>query len=215
MTYQAVMERVAHAVERSGRAPGDVAVVVVSKARTIEQIQRIYDLGQRDFAENRAQELAAKTIGLPSDIRWHFVGPLQTNKVRLVRPVAALLHSFDRSDLAGAWLKGPGPAPPVLVQVNIGREPQKHGFDPDETKAACLRATSLGVDVEGLMAIPPVVGRAEDARPFFARMRVLRDEIAGDLPSVRHLSIGMTDDFEVAIEEGATLIRPGRAIFES
>jgi uncharacterized pyridoxal phosphate-containing UPF0001 family protein len=140
---------------------------------------------------------------------------LQSNKVRIVRPVAFLLHSFDRDDLGRAWLKGPGTAPPVLLQVNIGREEQKHGFDPGDTVAACERALAFGLDVRGLMAIPPLVERADEARPFFRLLRELRDEVASHHPSVHHLSMGMTDDFEVAVEEGATIIRPGRAIFVS
>lgn len=215
MSYESVMARVSAAAERAGRSTDDVTVVVVSKNHSVDEIRALYDRGQRDFAENRAQELVAKTVDLPADIRWHFVGPLQTNKVRLVRPVACLLHSYDRDDLARAWLKGPGLAPPVLLQVNIGREPQKHGFDPSDVVAACGRAASLGLDVRGLMAIPPVVESADDARPHFAALRTLRDRAAERFPSVRELSMGMTDDFEVAIEEGATMIRPGRAIFVS
>jgi PLP dependent protein len=215
MTYDSVMERVARAAARAGRSPDEITVVAVSKGHGSGEIMSVYERGHRDFAENRAQELAAKTVELPSDIRWHFVGPLQTNKVRIVRPATVLLHSFDRDDLGRAWLKGPGLAPPVLLQVNIGREPQKHGFDPDETADACSRAVRLGVDVVGLMAIPPLVDDPDDARPFFQQLRALRDTIATSIPSVRELSMGMTDDFEVAVEEGATLIRPGRAIFVS
>jgi PLP dependent protein len=215
MTYADVMDRVAAAAERAGRCLDDITVMVVSKGHSNEDIRRIYDLGQRDFGENRAQELAAKTVDLPDDIRWHFIGPLQSNKVRIVRPVACLLHSFDRDDLGRAWLKGPGVAPPVLLQVNVGREPQKHGFDPADVMAACGRAVALGLDVRGLMAIPPLVDRADEARPFFRLLRELRDEAASHHPAVRQLSMGMTDDFEVAVEEGATIIRPGRAIFVS
>ncbi|MGF1664649.1 MAG: YggS family pyridoxal phosphate-dependent enzyme [Acidimicrobiia bacterium] len=215
MTYPAVIARVAAAAERSGRTLDDITVVVVSKGHSNEEVLRIHDLGQRDFGENRAQELAAKTVELPDDIRWHFIGPLQTNKVRIVRPVTCLLHSFDRDDLGRAWLKGPGLAPPVLLQVNVGLEPQKHGFYPDDVVAACGRAVALGLDVQGLMAIPPLVDRAEHARPFFRLLRKLRDQAASHHPSVRQLSMGMSDDFEVAVEEGATIIRPGRAIFVS
>lgn len=215
MSYQSVMTRVLAAAERSGRCIDDITVMVVSKGHSSDEIRRIYALGQRDFGENRAQELAVKTLELPSDIRWHFIGPLQSNKARIVRPVAFLLHSFDRDDLGRAWLKGPGVAPPVLLQVNIGREPQKHGFDPDDTVEACARAIALGLDVQGLMAIPPLVDRPDQARPFFRLLRELRDESASHHTGVRHLSMGMTDDFEVAVEEGATIIRPGRAIFVS
>ncbi len=215
MTYSDVMDRVSVAAARVGRSSGDIRVVVVSKGRTVEQIATVYEQGHRDFAENRAQELAAKTPELPRDIRWHFVGPLQTNKVRIVRPVASLLHSYDRDHLAAAWLKGPGRAPPVLLQVNIGREPQKHGFSPEETEEACRRAIEMGLRVTGLMAIPPLGDEPELARPHFVRLRGLRDLLSQRWPEVSELSMGMTDDFEVAIEEGATIIRPGRAIFET
>lgn len=215
MTYRDVMNRVAAAAGRAGRDADDVTVVVISKGRTAEQITAVYEQGHRVFGENRAQELAAKTPELPADIHWHFVGPLQTNKVRIVRPAVRLLHSYDRDHLAPAWLKGPGAAPPVLLQVNIGEEPQKHGFAPEEARAACARAIDMGLDVRGLMAIPPLAADPESTRPHFVRLRGLRDQIASEFPAVAELSMGMTDDFEVAVEEGATIIRPGRAIFET
>jgi pyridoxal phosphate enzyme (YggS family) len=214
VSYRTVKDRVGAAAERAGRNPGDIRIVVISKNRSVDDIMAIYEQGHRDFGENRAQELAVKAVELPDDIRWHFVGPLQTNKVRIVRPIVELLHSLDRDHLAPAWLKGPGVAPPALLQVNIGREPQKHGVDPDEAMEACARYRALGVRVIGVMAIPPAVERAEDARPYFAALRAVRDELAGPFAEVVELSMGMTDDFEVAIEEGATLIRPGRAIFD-
>jgi pyridoxal phosphate enzyme (YggS family) len=213
MGYRQVMSQVEQALGRVGGDPSRLTVVAVSKGRTVEQIRDVYDQGHRDFGENRARELAEKAPLLPADIRWHFVGPLQTNKVRLVRPVVRLLHSLDRDSLAPAWLKGPGQAPPALVQVNIGREPQRGGIDPDEVEAACIRYRDLGVDVRGVMAIPPIPERAEASRPWFRALRELRDRVATAVPAVTELSMGMTEDFEVAIEEGATLIRPGRAIF--
>ncbi|MDH4119502.1 MAG: YggS family pyridoxal phosphate-dependent enzyme [Acidimicrobiia bacterium] len=215
MGYADVMRRVEGAATRSGRSSEDITVVVVSKGRTVDAIRRVYDQGHRDFAENRAQELAEKAPHLPGDIRWHFVGPLQTNKVRIVRPGVILLHSYDRDDLGRAWMKGPGSAPPVLLQVNIGREGQKHGFDPDDAEAGLVRALQLGLDVIGLMAIPPLTEDSEGARPYFRELASIRDGLVSRHPSVWELSMGMTDDFEVAIEEGATIIRPGRAIFES
>jgi hypothetical protein len=213
--YGHVVERVAAAAARSGRSSESISMVVVSKGRTVDQIRQVYELGHRDFGENRAQELVHKVAELPDDIRWHFVGPLQTNKVRMVRPTAVLLHSFDRIDLAPAWLKGPGRPPPVLLEINIGREPQKHGFLAEEAESACTRLAVLGIEVRGLMIIPPAPERPEDSRPFFAELRELRDRLAAVHPRVAELSMGMTDDLEVAVEEGATLIRPGRAIFEA
>lgn len=172
-----------------------------------------YDEGQRVFGENRAAELAAKAAAMPADVRWHFIGPLQSNKVRLVRPVAHLLHSMDRMSLATAWLKGPGAPPPALLEVNLGDEHQKAGVTVAEAPSMADRFLALGVDLQGVMAIPPQVDDPEASRPFFRRLALLRDELASSFPAMRELSMGMTDDFEVAIEEGATIIRVGRAIF--
>ncbi len=173
----------------------------------------MYKTGHRDFGENRAAELAAKAAAMPADVRWHFIGPLQRNKVRLVRPVAQLLHSMDRLKLGEAWLKGPGAAPPVLLEINLADEPQKSGVVVADAGTTVDRLVALGVDVRGVMAIPPVTDSADETRSHFGRLASLRDELAAVHPAVRHLSMGMTDDFELAIEEGATMIRVGRAIF--
>jgi hypothetical protein len=188
--------------------------VVVTKGRSVDEIAGLFGRGQLDFGENRAQELVAKAPALPAAIRWHFVGPLQTNKVRLVRPLAHLLHSMDRLELGAAWMKGPGLPPPALLQVNIGREEQKHGVGPDEAAAAWAALARLGVPLAGVMGIPPVGERAEDARPWFQELRRIRDGIAAERGGPVELSMGMSDDFEVAVEEGATIIRVGRAIFD-
>lgn len=172
-----------------------------------------YEDGQRDFGENRAAELATKAVAMPADVRWHFIGHLQRNKVRLVRPVAHLLHTIDRLSLATAWLKGPGSAPPALLEVNLADEPQKGGVSVTDAPAMAEQILALGVNLTGVMAIPPQVDDPEQSRPFFRRLALLRDELALSHPAMRELSMGMTDDFEVAIEEGATMIRVGRAIF--
>jgi PLP dependent protein len=190
-----------------------VRLVAVTKERTSAQIRELYELGHRDFGENRAQELHAKLPDLPGDIRWHFIGPLQRNKVRIVRPAVVLLHSLDRVALAEAWLKGPGLPPPALLQVNIGREPQKHGVMPEEAVATAEQLVAMGVPLAGVMAIAPIVATPELARPYFAELRRIRDRVVALEPAAGELSMGMTDDFEVAVEEGATLIRVGRAIF--
>ena len=213
MAYRDVLERVAAACRRAGRVESEVTLVAISKTKSSEEIRDVYEMGHRVFGENRAQELAAKAPALPNDIEWHFVGALQSNKTRLVRPVVSLLHSMDRFSLASAWLKGVGYPPPVLVQVNVGSEPQKAGVEPEEAGALAERLIGLGLDVRGLMAIPPIPETPEESRPYFSQLRQLRDKIAPILPSVTELSMGMTDDFEVAIEEGASIIRVGRAIF--
>lgn len=188
-------------------------LVAVSKGRSVEAIRALYEEGHRDFGENRAQELRDKVDELPPDVRWHFIGPLQSNKVRIVRPSASVLHSMDRESLATAWLKGPGHPPPVYLQVNIGEEDQKSGVAPADSLSFCERLVSLGIQVVGLMAIPPLSDDPEEVRPHFSALRELRDAIAVDHPEVTGLSMGMSDDFEVAISEGATSIRVGRAIF--
>lgn len=214
MSLESVLERTRSACRRSGRDPNEVTLLVVSKGRSIDAISRVYEMGQRDFGENRADELVEKAALLPGDIRWHFVGHLQSRKARSVRPVAQFLHSLDRESLAKAWLKGAGPPPPSYLQVNIGREPQKYGVEPEAVVEAAVRFDGLGLPLVGLMAILPIVPEPEAARPYFRALAELRSEVAARVPAVVGLSMGMTDDFEVAVEEGATLIRVGRAIFE-
>lgn len=213
VSLEEVRARIAAAAERSGRRAEEVVLVAVTKEHDPVEIMRLHEQGQRDFGENRAQEMAAKIDRLPGDIRWHFIGPLQRNKVRIVRPAVELLHSMDRMSLAESWMKGPGMPPPVLLQVNIGREPQKHGVHPEEAVDVALAMVDMGLPLRGLMAILPIVEDPEDARRFFADLREIRDRIVASAPDVRELSMGMTDDFEVAVEEGATIVRVGRAIF--
>lgn len=203
----------AAAAERVGREVASIKLVAVSKAKSISDIERVYSLGHRDFGENRAQEMAEKAARLPDDIRWHFVGGLQTNKARLIRPITHLLHSMDRESLGAAWAKGSGMPPPVLLQVNTGKESQKFGAEPARVGEVLDHVVALGVEVLGLMAIPPFSADPEEQRPHFAMLRDLRDQLSYGHPSLVELSIGMTDDFEVAIEEGSTVIRVGRAIF--
>jgi pyridoxal phosphate enzyme (YggS family) len=188
-------------------------LVVVSKGRSNAEVLEVYEAGQRDFGENRAGALQDRLAsGLPTDIRWHFVGSLQRRKVRDVVGAVTLLHSMDRPELARAWVEhGGGPA---LMEVNVSAEPQKHGFDPDGVVEAAGGLVAAGVDLRGLMAIPAAPSRPEDSRPAFEAMRSLRDEVAALLPEAGELSMGMTDDFEVAVECGATIVRVGRAIFD-
>ena len=213
MSYAEVMSRVAAAAAGAGRHTEDITVVAVSKTMSPDDVLAVYEQGHRDFGENRAQELEEKAPRLPADIRWHFVGGLQSRKARTVRPIAHLLHSMDRRSLATAWLKGPGRAPPVLAQVNLGEEGQKSGVAPAEVGEAIEWMLGVGLDVRGLMAIPPIPAAPEDSRPYFERLRRLRDEVVATHPEVTELSMGMTDDFEVAVAEGASIIRVGRAIF--
>lgn len=208
-----VLERIDAAARRAGRDPSEVRLVGVSKYAGEEATRSAYDQGLRDFAENRAAELAERYRALPPDIRWHFVGRLQTNKVRVVRPITHLLHSLDRPTLCEAWVKGPGAPPAALVQVNVSGEPQKAGVAPEETARLVEQACSLGIPVVGLMTMAPYDPDPETSRPVFAALALLRDRVRESYPDVTELSMGMTDDFEVAVEEGATVLRVGRAIF--
>ncbi len=213
MGLDSVRRRIEAAVARADRSPNDVTLVIVSKGQSVDSISALYDRGERDFGENRAQELAAKVGQLPRDIRWHFIGPLQSNKARIVRPIVTLLHSLDRPELGPAWMKGPGLAPPALLQVNIGKEQQKHGIDPADAVGVFADLVGTGINLAGLMAIPPLANDPEATRPFFGEMRRLAILVEREHPGGTALSMGMTDDFEVAIEEGATFVRVGRAIF--
>ena len=213
MSFERVMERIAKASSRVPRSREEITLVAVSKMKSVEEIMGVYRQGHRDFGENRAQEMEEKAAQLPADIRWHYVGALQSNKARNVRSITHLLHSMDRKSLANAWLKGRGIPPPVLMQVNLGEESQKSGVHPSQVDEALGWMTDLGLDVRGLMAIPPIPDSPEESRPHFRELRSLRDRLQQTHPNIGELSMGMTDDFEVAIEEGASIIRVGRAIF--
>ena len=206
-----VRDRVAAASGLAGRTD-EVTIVGVSKKQSRDRLVAAYEGGLRDFGENRAQELAEHRAWLPDDVRWHMIGPLQRNKVRMVRPIVHQLHSMDRRSLADAWIKGPGLPPPVFVQVNVGEEPQKSGVAPGDLSEFIDDLGGLGIRAIGLMAIPPR-GAPEDARAWFQVMARLRDQTVGEHPIVTGLSMGMSDDFELAIELGSTCIRVGRTIF--
>lgn len=209
---ETVRVRIAAACARAGRAVDEVTLVVVSKQRTDAEVLDVYDAGQRIFAENRQQGLEARSqADLPPDIEWHFIGPLQRRKVPYVAAHCELLHSMDRLELARSWAERSDT--PVLIQFNLGGEPQKSGFAPAEAGEVMASLLELGLDVRGVMAIPPMSDDPGDARPWFARLRRIYDVYAEEYPFVDTCSMGMTNDFEVAIEEGATMVRVGRAIF--
>lgn len=215
MSLETVESRLVEACSRSGRRSSEVTLIAVSKGRSSDDILALYETGHRDFGENRAQELRTKVAELPADIRWHFIGPLQTNKARTVRPAVTELHSMDRVGLATTWMKGQGVAPDCYLQVNIGREDQKSGIDPDDVVSVLDEMLRLGVPIRGLMAIPPLAVEGEASRRYFIEMREMRDSIVQIHPEIVGLSMGMTNDYEIAIEEGATAIRVGRAIFDN
>ncbi len=216
-----VRARIARAAARSGRSPEAVRLVAVSKTWPAESVRAAVATGQVDFGENRVQEALQKieaTAGLP--LRWHLVGHLQSNKARKAAAAFHLIHSIDGLDLLQAVDRAAadaGASPGVLLQVDLAGEPTKHGAALDalqplaETALAC-RAARL----RGLMLLPPFLEDPEDVRPYFRRLRELRDELIArgvDPGAVAELSMGMSHDFEVAIEEGATIVRVGTAIF--
>ena len=213
-----VTEKIAQEARASGREPWEIGLVAVSKSQPPEKVRLAFEAGQLLFGENRAQELLAKTPLLPSSARWHFIGHLQRNKIRKILPVADLIHAVDSVELAediNRIASELGLFPRVLLEVNVSGESSKFGFSPDAVRRAAVRLLALPrVQVEGLMTIAPIVEHPDDARPFFAALRILRDEIAaGHGTKLPTLSMGMSDDFGAAIREGATLVRIGTAIF--
>jgi pyridoxal phosphate enzyme (YggS family) len=215
-----IRERIATAAARSGRKPGDVELVAVSKTFPAISVREAWDAGQTVFGESRIQEALAKIPDLPGAIHWQFIGHLQKNKVRRALPMFDLFHSIDSSELAQAVDRiaaEDGFHPRVLLEVNIAGEATKFGFRPDallEEIEALLTLPRL--QIEGLMTIAPYDDDPESARPHFRGLRELRDRLQTQtgLPFAT-LSMGMSGDFEVAIEEGATLVRVGSSIFGS
>lgn len=217
---QEVEERIARACVRSGRDPKEVRLVAVSKTKPAEMIQEIYEEGIRDFGENHPQEIRDKFPQLPSDIRWHMIGHLQTNKIKYIIERSCMVHSVDSVHLAEAISKaavGCGRIMPVLVEINMAGESSKYGIKPEEAEDFIRQIAPLpGIHVKGLMTIAPFTDQAEDNRIHFRNMRKLFIDIRDkniDNVCMCDLSMGMTGDFEVAIEEGATMVRVGTGIF--
>lgn len=213
----AVHERIASSAQRAGRKPDDVHLVAVSKTFPLDAVRAAIELGVTDLGENRAQELKQKVAAVGSGPTWHFVGHLQTNKVNQVAGAAALIHSVDRFGLAEALdrrCSALGIKQKVLLEVNVSGEATKNGVAPLGLIRLAEEVANLGsLEVSGLMTMAPLDPDPEASRPYFSELRELRDQVAGALSGATHLSMGMTRDFEVAIEEGATLVRVGEAIF--
>lgn len=215
--YRRVRDRVAAAAERAGRDPAGITLVAVSKTWPADVVAEAAAAGADVFGENRAQELKEKHAVLGDRVRWHFVGPLQSNKVRAVAGVAELVHSVDRYGLAEAIARRSrtlGIVQDVLVEVNVGGEATKHGVEPAAAPRLAEEISTLeGIAVRGLMAIPPRTSDPEASRRYFEDLVALRDVVTLSLPDATELSMGMSGDFEQAIEEGATIVRVGEAIF--
>lgn len=215
-----IQERIAEACSRAGRSPSEVTLIAVSKTKPIPMLSEAYEAGARDFGENKVQEILKKQPQLPEDIRWHMIGHLQTNKVRQIVGKACLIHSVDSVKLAEEIDKESakqGIVTPILLEVNVAEEESKFGFRLEETEAAIDEMASLShILVRGLMTIAPFVEDPEENRQFFRKLHQFYVDMQSkkaDNVSISVLSMGMTGDFEVAVEEGATMVRVGTGIF--
>lgn len=219
-----VRRAIALAAERAGRDPQEVTLVAVTKTRTVAEIQAVIAAGVTHLGENRVQELAEKFPALSTasgaQPTWHLIGSLQTNKAKQAAQMASLIHSVDRDSLAAELAKMAerlGKPIPVLVQVNVSGEASKHGVSPEGLLPLLRQISGLGgLQVQGLMTIAPQELDPEAARPHFRALRRLAEQVRElAIPGVtmKHLSMGMSGDFAVAVEEGATLVRVGTAIF--
>lgn len=216
-----VRDRIAQAAGRAGRDPSTIRLVAVSKTFSADHVRAAADAGQYDFGENKVQEALAKMNHLADlPLRWHLIGHLQSNKVRKAAAQFAIIHSVDDAALLAKIdeaARVAGRTLHLLIQVDLAGETTKHGIPPDAVMPLFEAARRCGtVRVTGLMVLPPAAADAGAARPYFAALRALRDDLAAhgvDPSMLRDLSMGMSHDFEVAVEEGATFVRVGSAIF--
>lgn len=215
-----VEENIAKACEKAGRNRDEITLIAVSKTKPVEMLQTIYDQNIRDFGENKVQEMCDKIEVLPDDIRWHMIGHLQTNKVKYIVGKTALIHSVDSLHLAKEIEKQAAKKDvmvSILVEVNIAEEESKFGIRKEETMELIRQIAELPhLHIEGLMTIAPFVENPEDNREYFRQIRQLSVDIKAqniDNVSMDILSMGMTGDYMVAIEEGATMVRVGTGIF--
>jgi PLP dependent protein len=213
-----VQNEIAQAAQVSGRNVTDIELVAVTKTHPAEIVREAVDAGQTLFGESKVQEARAKIPLLASNLRWHFIGHLQKNKVRHALPLFELIHSVDSLELARAIDRiahDDGLHPRVLLEVNVAGEASKFGFQPDKLRQEMESLLTLPrLSIEGLMCIPPLGQDAEASRKYFITLRELRNSFENEFKlKLPHLSIGMTNDYAVAIEEGATLVRVGTAIF--
>ncbi len=216
-----IRDRIANAAGRAGRHPNDVRLIAVSKTHPIEAVRAAAEAGQIDFGENKVQE-ALQKIAQSTDtrLRWHLIGHLQSNKARKAAAAVGAIHAIDSVDLLKRVDQAAGEAGrtvDVLIQVDLALEETKHGASVEDVRRIVEVAGNFtAARLTGLMLLPPVAENPEDARPWFRRLRELRDEMVASgvaADRLRELSMGMSHDFEVAIEEGATMVRVGTAIF--
>lgn len=213
-----VEQRIAEAAGRAGRSAGDVELIVVSKNRSLEEIRKVLECGAYTFGENRVQEALGKMPELPADAAWHLIGHLQRNKAKQVVGRFAMIHSLDSRRLAEALQRAAEKEDytvEALLEINVSGEDTKFGLGPNEVEPLLVDiAQSFDrIHVVGLMTMAPYVAEPEETRPVFSALRDLRDRLAEAAFALPHLSMGMTNDYEVAVEEGATMVRVGTAIF--
>ena len=215
-----VREKIRQACQRSGRREEDVTLISVSKTKPVEMLKEAYEAGSRDFGENRVQEIMEKYGQMPEDVRWHMIGHLQKNKVRQVIDKAVLIHSVDTVELAEQIEKDAAKRDltvDILLEVNVAEEESKFGVRTEEVEAAVMKIKEFPhVHIKGLMTIAPFVSNSEDNREVFKKLYQLYVDIRSkniDNVNMSVLSMGMTGDYEVAVEEGATMIRVGTGIF--
>lgn len=215
---QDIRDRITAAAQRAGRDPSSVKLLAVSKTQPVDLIHEAVSAGQLVFGENRVQEIVTKQPLLPAKVRWHLIGPLQSNKVRKVLPLVEMIHSVGSLEIAKDINRIAGELglhPKVLLEINLAAESTKHGFNAGAIREKLAALYELDrLYIQGVMCIPPFDPVPEKSRPYFVMLRQLRDELekTGGAP-LPQLSMGMSHDFEVAIEEGATIVRVGSAIF--
>lgn len=210
--------RIAEAAQRAHRPTNEIKLVAVSKGHDAEKVRLALENGHLIFGESKVQEARAKIPLLPSHLKWHLIGHLQKNKVRHALPLFELIHSVDSLDLGQQMQRvasEDGFYPRVLLEVNVAGEGTKFGFSPEDLSREMEQLLLLDrLSIEGLMTIPPIAEEAENSRRYFASLRQLRDRLESEFNvKLPELSMGMSDDFEIAIEEGSTIVRVGTAIF--
>jgi pyridoxal phosphate enzyme (YggS family) len=213
-----VLSTISDAARQAGRSPDSVRLIAVSKAHPIEVIQEAIEAGQLTFGENRVQEAQPKISALPAKLHWHLIGHLQSNKARLALPLFELVHGVDSLELLAHINSVAGDLglfPRVLLQVNVAAEASKFGFAPGKLLDLVEEIVKFDrVQIDGLMTIPPLAPAPEHSRRYFVTLRELRDKLAAEFRfPLPELSMGMSNDFRVAVEEGATMVRVGTAVF--
>jgi pyridoxal phosphate enzyme (YggS family) len=217
-----VKERIEHAARAAGRDPGEVRLIAATKTVSVERLRKAVAYGCRTFGENRVQEAVAKmeAVAETPGLEWHFLGPLQSNKIKLILGRFALLHAIDRMEVAeylDRVLRDRDMHQAVLLEVNVSAEPSKHGFSPEALREVAHKMANFkSLRIRGLMTIAPPATSSEGSRPYFHQLRILAAQIESErIPGIamKELSMGMSADFECAVQEGATMVRIGTALF--